>query len=97
MFVIITFLNENTVDYIPEEWLLGREECLYPPSNAGSAKKRSAQPTSNWRKYPIRVLGSAGKNCAVLDYLFKILTLQEYYYYMQSYIVTSVVHRHKRR
>jgi hypothetical protein len=61
MFAIVCFLAENSVDFIPEEWLVGRELCFYPVSNVATAKKRHELPTEKWKQYHIRIISMAGK------------------------------------
>lgn len=69
MFCIILFKDDNTIDYIPEEWLVGRDQCYYPTKNVAVLKKKSAKPSSDWRMYSVRILSFAG----VFTFLFTIL------------------------
>jgi hypothetical protein len=60
MFAIIIFLEEGTVDYVPEIWLIGRTQCAYPPTNAFIAKKKCSAPLESWKIYDVRILSYAG-------------------------------------
>jgi hypothetical protein len=61
MFAIICFVGEDTVDYIPEEWLIGRQQCHYPKLNVTALKRKGCTPLADWKTLDIRILGYAGK------------------------------------
>ncbi|XP_065673290.1 uncharacterized protein LOC136090508 isoform X1 [Hydra vulgaris] len=62
MFYIVHFLNDNTVEYVPKEWLNGNSECMWPKCSMTSLKgmRRKRQiPNKDWERYKIRILSTA--------------------------------------
>ena len=60
MFCIVTFTNEDeSVDYIPEKWMIGRDKCFWPNEPIKVTRKwrtENCDPQKCWIQCPVRVL-----------------------------------------
>ena len=61
-FLVVEFLEDQSVDVVPCNWLLD-DDCFWPPYRAArlnTAKKRREEPGETWTKNKARILGCYG-------------------------------------
>ena len=59
-FVIVEFLSDNTVDFVPEEWMEGRNVCYWPPKHASRFRQILAKPDKiTWSLLQVRWIDDA--------------------------------------
>lgn len=68
MWVIVSFTKENSVEVVPQKWILDSHHCYWPPYR-GPKLKSAISDASNvdndWDVHPIRIIGKNkiyGKN-----------------------------------
>lgn len=67
MWGVVHFIDDETIATIPKNWIFSKENGLYcaywPPKgvNTTLSVKRQVEPSSNWGKYDIKILGLYGK------------------------------------
>lgn len=67
-FAVVKFVADNTVEYMPQCWLVGNDNCLYPRKWRTSNQIMRLQqivPPDDWPIYSIQVLGTYGKSLNV--------------------------------
>lgn len=54
---IVKFQNENAVEAVPTGWMIGNDECYWPPwtiEKLTTAIKKSEQPNSCWPSFKVQ-------------------------------------------
>ena len=61
-FHVIEFLDEKSTAVVPDLWLIGKEECSWPPyktsNRINSAVQKEEVPGDGWSSHSIRILYS---------------------------------------
>lgn len=67
MWLVVHFLEENTVEVVPSKWYLKRNnECFWPDTKISKQKmldiiKKCEDPLPNWIAYSVKILGEYSK------------------------------------
>lgn len=65
MYTIVEF-SDASVEYVPDEWLFGRDEVYWPVklTQVENLRRKKDEPdATRYKLYTIRVLGGAGTTC----------------------------------
>ena len=66
MYYIVVFICDNSVEYVPKEWMVGLSSSYWPKKSRHLSTLRKARTTPNpgdstYKLYDVRILGSASK------------------------------------
>ena len=60
-FLIVKFLADEAIDYVPSTWATGRSCVFWPPRNAVRLRKELAMPDlSYWETHEVKTYATAG-------------------------------------
>lgn len=59
-FLVVEFLDESEVDVVRSSWMVGSNQCHWPPIRSSTKLARTVRETStpqdDWPLFPVRVL-----------------------------------------
>lgn len=65
---VVIFTKEDKVEAVPNNWCITTSsECFWPPHSFKTDKifkliESKAEPDTNWKVYPMKLLGTYGKS-----------------------------------
>ena len=63
-YLVVIFLETDEISVIPHNWLISRDECVWPASQevAKNAVRKRITPGEDWIIYKIEIMSGSGKN-----------------------------------
>ncbi|XP_074033871.1 uncharacterized protein isoform X2 [Leptinotarsa decemlineata] len=75
---VVHFLRDDTVEAVPESWIIKEsKQCYWPSMNGGKLKNLIAKcesPCSEWETFPIRIIGNAYGSITYTEFADNLIT-----------------------
>jgi hypothetical protein len=63
-FVVVKFLEDDSIDFVPEKWVRGRSLCYWPKVNVSKLRKECVEvddEDEKWTLFDIKIYDYASK------------------------------------